>query len=76
LLAAAVNTMNGEKCLEFGCGVGVASLCLAQRLAKEGVNHAITGIDVQSMLIDLAQKNIDINDMTPEPEFFVQDITD
>ena len=75
LLAAAVNTMNGEKCLEFGCGVGVASLCLAQRLAEEGVSHAITGIDVQPMLIDLAQKNIDINDMTPEPEFFVQDIT-
>ena len=35
LLAAAVKAQNGEKCLEFGCGVGVASLCLAKRLAGD-----------------------------------------
>ena len=71
LLAAAVKAQNGEKCLEFGCGVGVASLCLAKRLAGEGITPAITGIDIQSKLIDLAQKNADMNGMTPKPEFFL-----
>ena len=75
LLAAAVKAQNGEKCLEFGCGVGVASLCLAKRLAGEGITPAITGIDIQSKLIDLAQKNADMNGMTPKLEFFLQDIT-
>ena len=74
LLAAAVNAQNGETCLEFGCGVGVASLCLAKRLAYEGINYTITGIDIQSTLIDLAQKNTDMNDLMQKPEFFVQDI--
>ena len=74
LLAAAVKAQNGEKCLEFGCGVGVASLCLAKRLAREGITPAITGIDIQSKLIDLAQENADINGMSPKPEFFLQDI--
>ncbi len=70
LLAAAVKAQNGEKCLEFGCGVGVASLCLAKRLAGEGITPAITGIDIQSKLIDLAQKNADMNGMTQNRNFF------
>ena len=44
LLAASVNAYEGEDILDLGCGVGVASLCLSQRIS--GLN--IYGIEIQS----------------------------
>jgi tRNA1(Val) A37 N6-methylase TrmN6 len=44
LLAASVNAYEGEDILDLGCGVGVASLCLSQRVS--GLN--IYGIEIQS----------------------------
>ncbi len=75
LLAAAVQMQTGATYLEFGCGVGVASLCLAHRLLKEGIHHSITALDIQPGLIDLARQNTDMNKIKPKPDFFVQDIT-
>jgi tRNA1(Val) A37 N6-methylase TrmN6 len=53
LLAASVPAKAGETVLELGCGVGVASLCLAARV--EGVE--ITGVELQPEYAALAEKN-------------------
>ena len=53
LLAARVPAKAGETVLELGCGVGVASLCLAARV--EGVE--ITGVELQPEYAALAEKN-------------------
>jgi len=52
-LAAAVNAKAGQSVLELGCGVGVASLCLARRVP--GV--ALHGVEVQADYADLARRN-------------------
>jgi tRNA1(Val) A37 N6-methylase TrmN6 len=53
LLAASVPARTGETVLELGCGVGVASLCLAARIA--GV--AVTGVELQADYAALAAQN-------------------
>jgi tRNA1(Val) A37 N6-methylase TrmN6 len=53
LLAASVAAQSGQTILELGCGVGVASLCVAARVA--GVQ--ITGVEVQANYAALAQRN-------------------
>jgi len=62
LLAASVPAKSGETVLEIGCGVGVASLCLAARVTGLG----ITGIELQSEYAALATQNAVANnaDMT------------
>jgi tRNA1(Val) A37 N6-methylase TrmN6 len=52
-LAASVAAQPGETVLELGCGVGVALLCLKARVA----DIQVTGIDIQTDLIALAQQN-------------------
>ncbi len=52
-LAAAVPARPGETVLELGCGVGVASLCLARRVP--GV--ILSGIEVQPDYAELARRN-------------------
>ena len=54
LLAAAVNAQNGETCLEFGRGVGVACVCLDISLAYEVINYTIRDTHIQSTLMDRA----------------------
>ncbi len=56
-LAAAVPARAGQRVLELGCGVGVASLCLAHRVAA----LAMTGLEIQPAYADLAQKNAALN---------------
>ncbi|MEM1237063.1 MAG: methyltransferase [Pseudomonadota bacterium] len=51
-LAAACPARAGETVLELGCGVGVASLCLAARTGAK-----VTGIERQSAYADLAAQN-------------------
>jgi tRNA1(Val) A37 N6-methylase TrmN6 len=53
LLAAAVDASAGETVLELGCGVGVATLCLAARIP--GV--VLTGVERQADYADLARRN-------------------
>ncbi len=52
-LAAACPAKPGDTVLELGCGVGVASLCLAARV--EGLR--LTGVDQQAPYADLARRN-------------------
>lgn len=59
LLAASVNAYEGEDILDLGCGVGVASLCLSQRIS--GLN--IYGIEIQSDYAALASENSKLNSL-------------
>ena len=53
LLAAAVPATAGQRVLELGCGVGVASLCLHARVA----GLSLTGVEVQKTYAELARHN-------------------
>lgn len=53
LLAAGVMAKPGQSVLELGCGVGVASLCLAARVP----GLAMTGVEIQPTYADLARRN-------------------
>ncbi|OZB19825.1 MAG: methyltransferase [Rhodobacterales bacterium 34-62-10] len=53
LLAAAVAAQAGQSVLELGCGVGVASLCLAARVP----GLMLTGVEIQPDYADLARRN-------------------
>jgi len=53
LLAAAVEAHAGQSVLELGCGVGVASLCLAARVP----GLVLTGVERQADYADLARRN-------------------
>lgn len=57
LLAAAVPARAGERVLEAGAGVGVASLCLASRVS----GLEVAGIELQPPLAALAGENISRN---------------
>ena len=63
----------GQSCLELGCGVGVASLCLAARMAAHKLDYQITGVDIQADLIALAEANAAANHISAQ--FMVQDIS-
>lgn len=52
LLAAACPAQAGETVLELGCGVGVASLCLAWRTGAQ-----VTGLEMQPRYAQLARRN-------------------
>ena len=54
LLAASIQARSGERVLEAGAGVGVASACLAARV--EGLE--VEGIELQPELVTLAAENI------------------
>jgi tRNA1(Val) A37 N6-methylase TrmN6 len=53
LLAATIPARAGQRVLELGSGVGVASLCLAARVP--GVE--VTGLEIQPEYADLARRN-------------------
>ena len=53
LLAAATPAKPGNTVLELGCGVGVASLCLAARVP----DLHITGIELQAVYAALGERN-------------------
>ncbi len=53
LLAASVPARAGQSVLELGCGVGVASLCLAARVA----GLELAGVEIQADYAALARRN-------------------
>ncbi len=53
LLAASVEARAGDRVLELGCGVGVASLCLAARVP----GLVLTGVERQADYAELARRN-------------------
>lgn len=58
LLSAWVNLSNVNSILEIGCGTGVISLGLVQRLST---NVKITAIDINIDAVELTKKNINVN---------------
>lgn len=71
LLAASVPAKAGQQVLDIGCGVGAASLCLAARVP--GV--FVSGLDIQNDLIEIAQKNILLNDKSSHVRLIQGDLT-
>jgi tRNA1(Val) A37 N6-methylase TrmN6 len=58
LLAAAVAAPPAGCLAELGCGVGAASLCLLERLARAGpAGVTVTGLELQPELAELARRN-------------------
>jgi len=72
LLAAAVPADAGSDVLELGAGAGVASLCLAARVA--GVR--ITGIEIAPDLVQLAKENAARNTMADRVRFEKVDVAE
>ncbi|MDP1626785.1 tRNA1(Val) (adenine(37)-N6)-methyltransferase [Parvibaculum sp.] len=70
LLAASVPARAGERALEAGAGVGVASLCLASRVT--GLD--VAGIELQPELVRLASENIARNGLSERVSIFEGDI--
>ncbi len=64
LLASAVPASSGERALEAGMGVGVASLCLAWRV--EGLE--VTGLEIDRQLVALARENAACNGLADRVE--------
>lgn len=57
LLAAAVPARDGEAVADLGCGVATAALCLLTRVP----GLQVTGLELQALLAELAQKNATLN---------------
>ena len=69
-LAAAVPAQAGEHVLELGCGTGAAALCLAARIAE----CRVTGIDIQSDLIALADESARASGLADRARFVAADL--
>ncbi|KAB7739906.1 methyltransferase [Parvibaculum sedimenti] len=70
LLAASVPARHGERALEAGSGVGVASLCLAARVP----DLAIAGLELQPGLVRVAQENARRNECQTRVSFHEGDV--
>jgi tRNA1(Val) A37 N6-methylase TrmN6 len=57
LLAASIPARSGQSILELGCGVAVASLCLARRVGEV----SITGLEILPQIAQLARDNAQAN---------------
>lgn len=60
LLAACLDPKPGGHVLDIGCGVGAAALCLLARRP----DLAVTGIEIQPGLADLARQNAALNSVS------------
>lgn len=70
MLAACVPAKAGEKLLEAGLGVGVASLCLAARVE----NVAVSGIELQPELAEMAHLNAERNRLSGRLDIINMDL--
>jgi tRNA1(Val) A37 N6-methylase TrmN6 len=71
-LPAAVPARAGDRILELGTGVGAAALCLARRVS----GCRVTGIELDSHLVELAHANIVRNGLSESVEVLVGDVSD
>ncbi|MDB5415867.1 MAG: methylase [Rubritepida sp.] len=62
LLAAFIPARAGEAVLELGCGSGAAFLCLAARVP----GLAVTAIERDPALLDIAARNAALNELAPQ----------
>jgi tRNA1Val (adenine37-N6)-methyltransferase len=72
MLAAAVPAKPGERALELGAGAGAASLCVAARVP----DCDITGVELDTALVTLANSNAAANHMTGRVHFAQSDALD
>ena len=72
LVAAAVPARAGERVLELGSGAGVASLCLAARVAE----CEVMGIEINEDLVLMANISAARNNMGARARFVVGDVLD
>lgn len=70
LLAAAVESLPGERILDLGAGVGSVGLCLAARVP----GCEMVGIELQPALAGLAQRNAELNGMAGRVRTIVHDL--
>jgi tRNA1(Val) A37 N6-methylase TrmN6 len=70
LLAAAVDAAPGQRILDLGAGVGAVGLCLAARLP----GCRIVGIELQTALAELAERNANLNGMADRVRTIVHDL--
>ena len=74
LLSSWVKVRSGHsRFLEAGCASGAISLLLALRFPR---NFHITGLEIQSELIELANENAKINSLTERVNFLAGDLRD
>ena len=74
LLASWVKKTRGNaKFLEAGCAAGAVSLLLASKFTK---NFAITGLDIQSELVEIAKINAKNNNLNEYVNFVAGDLRD
>ncbi len=69
-LAAAVAAKPGERILDLGSGVGTAALCLLSRIPEV----EITGLEIQSDLVELSRQNAAVNGLAARFEALQGDI--
>lgn len=72
MLAAAVPVRDGEDVLELGCGAGVASLCLAERVR----GCRVCGVEIDPELVDIAGGSARVNGMERRLAFIRADVFD
>jgi len=72
MLAAAVPAKSGDDVLELGSGSGIASLCLATRIA--GIT--VTGAEIESELAGLSNRNATANHFGDRAVFVTVDVFD
>jgi len=70
-LAASIPAKAGQKILDVGCGVGAASFCLAARV--EGIH--VSGLEIQTELIELAEENRILNNFQDRVRFVEGDLS-
>ena len=72
LLAAAIDATAGQRVLDLGAGVGAVGLCLAARIPE----CTIMGIEVQSALARLAERNAALNGNSERVRTIIHDLAD
>lgn len=70
MLAAACPAKKNETVLDLGCGVGGAGFCVLERVP----DTYLAGVDIQQDHVDLALKNIPLNQREDRAEFTCSDI--
>lgn len=75
LLAALTQTDTTQSVLDIGCGCGVISFCLAQKLAENQTIPNIVGIDVDADSITEARENAERFPLLPKNSFHFEQIS-